>query len=138
MLLTPAEVRSIQDEVNIFMARRHFVKHEVLRAVLIYSITAVKLFNGESALPNEAYLRKTLETFKAEKIRNAASALVYMRKQAEARDKLKKLKIIKNPKPQNPKFVDEFLRELEEWGESTLDNKTLDEIKKTLDESNMN
>lgn len=112
VLLPSHEVEAIKDQVEVFMARKHRVKHSVLRAVIIWSITAVKLYNGPDAIPNEAYLRKTLETFKEEKIKDAASALNYMQKQSEIRKKHSKT----STKPKNPEWVDEFKKELENWG----------------------
>lgn len=113
VLLPSHQVEAIKDEVEVFMSRRHRVQHSVLRAVLIWSITAVKAFNGPEALPNEAYLRKTLETFKKENITDAAKALNYMQKQSEVR---KKFVRTPGPKKKNPEWVDEYMEELKEWG----------------------
>lgn len=113
VLLPSHQVEAIKDEVEVFMSRKHRVKHSVLRAVLFWSITAVKIFNGPEAIPNEAYLRKTLETFKKEKINDSASALNYMQKLSEVRKKhINKSSI----KPKNPEWVDDYKKELENWG----------------------
>lgn len=108
IMLSQEEKDAVISDVHSFFKRKHYVSECVLNAVLIRAIQSIKETHGPKAQINEAYLRKTLETFRKEKILNSAQAVMYLERIADVSIKRNK----KNKKFTNKDWVQEYFDEL--------------------------
>lgn len=107
MMLPPDAVNQVQHDVETFFNGKHNLSKGVLNAILVRTImvTSDKLFNG-------AYLRKVMETFKAEKIKTSQSAIEYIERE---HDKERKLQKKQRTSAGEPDWMDDNIRELAQY-----------------------
>src|SRR5690606_34825789 len=100
-----------------FMSYKHRVTQGVLNAVLIKAILTVKRVHGEYTIMNEAYLRKTFETFvfnnddeKKIVIKTSQQAINKLTKDMDMLKDMGKVKRVNT----NPEWLDAYIQQLKD------------------------
>ena len=102
IMLPDDAVQLVIKDVETFYKRKHGLSRSVLNAILVRTIyaTGTNLFN-------EAYLRKVAETFKAEGIKSAHTAIEHIERN---HDYLRKLK--RSGTSVEPGWLDQWVKDL--------------------------
>lgn len=100
-MLGEERAEQVRAEVDRFFKRRHGLPVAVLNAILIKTI----VYTGDS-LFNEVYLRRVAETFKAEGIKTAATALEHIENAFEDTQKFTKNRV------SEPDWVEGYIQDL--------------------------
>jgi len=121
MLLPEDNKILMYDTIKKFMSYKHRVSQGVLNAVLIKAILTVKRVHGEYQVMNEAYLRKTFESFvfsetktdngkKVIEIKTSQQAINKLTKDMDMLKDMGKVKRVNT----NPEWLDEYIQQLKD------------------------
>jgi len=117
ILLPPDNQILMYDMIKKFMSYKHRVTQGVLNAVLIKAILTVKRVHGEYTIMNEAYLRKTFETFvfnnddeKKIVIKTSQQAINKLTKDMDMLKDMGKVKRVNT----NPEWLDAYIQQLKD------------------------
>ena len=119
MLLPEDNKILMYDTIKKFMSYKHRVSQGVLNAVLIKAILTVKRVHGEYQVMNEAYLRKTFESFvfsetktdngkKVIEIKTSQQAINKLTKDIDMLKDMGKVKRVS----ETPEWLDVYIQEL--------------------------